>query len=393
MKVFVALFVFFVFAGCGEPDGSDKQNIEKNDASPDFTDDNINESGEDNEENQDIEKNDSDEDFFELPDFTGNSEENSDLDLKPVEDPVLIDFDCSFDVEFKECSKYKRPVSTVTLKNPDLMEISGVAVSYINPGILWVHNDSGGEPALFAIRYDGSIAAKLTLVGIENIDWEDITLAHCGCFECFYIGDIGDNLLKRDDYSIITVLEPILPQNSSNLELSTEYWIRFPISYEGTPHMNSEAMAADHNGSMYIFSKEIGITNVYKADISDLNMVGTEFKFIGSIETGKYVTGYPDIAQPSLVTAADIHRNGTRLLLRTYGIITSEDDSIREFYFEKGNVEEIFSQTPEMVPKGREIQGEAIGYNPFTGGYVHISEYYKKGIEFFPDIWVVECND
>ena len=149
--------------------------------------------------------------------------------------------------------------------------------------------------------------------------------------------------------------------------------------------------SSDLNGAVYIFSKEISLTNVFKAEF--LEESGTEFKFIGSINTGAKVPGYPDIAQPSLVTAADINRNGTRLLLRTYGIYTTDNDGIREYLFSKGNVEEIFSNTPFFVPEGRDMQGEAIGYDPFTGGYVHVSEYYKQVIDFDPNIWVINCGN
>ena len=348
-----------------------------------------------NEEISDIndfaEINEPDEESVETDEEISDYPENEAEDDPTDEFDETVDEDVIEEVMFPECLTYSNPVSTKVLKDADLMEISGIAVSYQNPGILWVHNDSGGKATLFAIRFDGAIAAKLVLEGAVNIDWEALSLNPCGKDECLFIGDTGDNSLNRNDYSIIVVKEPFIPQDSSGLEINDDTWVKIPISYEGVPHQNSEAMAIDNNGAVYIFSKEISLTNVFKAEF--LEESGTEFKFIGSINTGAKVPGYPDIAQPSLVTAADINRNGTRLLLRTYGIYTTDNDGIREYLFSKGNVEEIFSNTPFFVPEGRDMQGEAIGYDPFTGGYVHVSEYYKQVIDFDPNIWVINCGN
>jgi|GEM_PF-3495539 len=335
--------------------------------------------------------------------LTDRDEERTDLDEgQPDTDERQIDEgqidedeidDMDFDTEpvvFTECMNYSRPVSSAVLKNDDLKEISGMVVSYRNPGLIWVHNDSGGEPALFAIGFDGTIAAKLTLEGLTNIDWEALALAPCGTSDCLYIGDTGDNSLVRNNYSIIKVEEPIITASGTIQEIvSTDWWV-YPISYEDGSK-NSEAFAIDADGAFYIFTKQIGSTDVYKVDT--LFEEDNVFKKIGSINTGIQVPGYPDEAQPSLVTGADINRNGTRLLLRTYGIYTTDDDGIREFAFTKGSFEEIFTFSPIMVPEGKDMQGETVGYNPFSGGYVHISEFYHKVVDFDQNIWVVDCND
>lgn len=321
-------------------------------------------------------------------------EEVQDDDMDSIDDMDNMDeYDDSFEYEpvpVPECMNYSRPVSSAVLKNDDLIEISGLAVSYINPGLIWVHNDSGGEAALFAIGFDGTVVAKLILEGLTNVDWEALSLNYCGRSDCFYIGDIGDNSFIRDDYSIIKVEEPIITVSDTVQEIISTDWVQYPIRYEDG-RKNSEALAVDVDGSVYIFTKQIGSTDVYKVDT--LFEDDNEFKKIGSINTGAMVPGYPDEAQPSLVTGADINRNGTRLLLRTYGVYTTDDDGIREFMFTKGNIEEIFTFSPIMVPEGRDIQGESIGYNPFSGGYVHTSEFYHKVVDFDQNIWVVDCND
>lgn len=318
-------------------------------------------------------------------------------DSEPDDDDDLAnddDSDSDTDIPetvFPECLSYKTPVSSAVLKDADLKEISGIAVSYKNPGLIWVHNDSGGEAALFGIGFDGKIIAKLTLKDAVNTDWEAMSLSKCGADECFYIGNFGDNSLNRDDYSIFVFNEPVISSTGQLVEIEVTDYTEYPFFFEDGHH-NSEALAVNSDGTLYIFSKEISVTQVYSTPLLDPQNV-TEFKKIGQLDTGIEVPGYPAEAQPSLVTGADINRNGTRLLLRTYGIYTTDNDGIREFIFNKGFFEEIFVKTPVFVPEGKDMQGEAISYNPFTGGYVHISEFYNKVVDFDPNIWVVDCQN
>lgn len=330
------------------------------------------------------------EDDAEVIDEMEDADEDEVQDIGDLDDDTDDEDNEPETVIVPECMNYSSPNSTAVLDNDGLKEISGIAVSYRNPGLIWVHNDSGGEAALFAIGFDGTVVAKLILDGITNVDWEALSLNPCGMNDCFYIGDIGDNSLVRDDYSIIKVEEPIVTASGSPEEIISTDWTAYPIEYEDGSK-NSEGMAVDKDGTIYIFTKQIGSTDVYKLDtlLEEDNI----FTKIGSIDTGIEVPGYPAEAQPSLVTGADINRNGTRLLLRTYGIFTTDNDGIREFMFNEGSFEEIFTFSPIMVPEGKDMQGEAVGYNPFTGGYVHISEFYHKVVDFDQNIWVIDCND
>jgi len=385
MKIFIILVLVFVVSCSGgngpwEMDDEDKERIEL---------DVMDEEDEDRTDEDRVDE----VDVIYDEDEVGNQDEVGDQD--EVEEDKTEDEVDDVDNEpepevFPECINYSSPVSSTVLKNGDLTEISGIAVSYKNPGLIWVHNDSGGEAALFAIGFDGTVVAKLTLDGLTNVDWEALSLNPCGMKDCLYIGDIGDNSFVRDDYSIIKVEEPLITASGTTQEIVSTDWWRYPISYEDGKK-NSEALAIDADGAIYIFTKQIGSTDVYKIDT--LLEEDNEFKKIGSIDTGIQVPGYPDEAQPSLVTGADINRNGTRLLLRTYGIYTTDNDGIREFAFSKGNFEEIFTFSPIMVPEGKDMQGETVGYNPFSGGYVHISEFYHKVVDFDQNIWVVDCND
>ena len=92
---------------------------------------------------------------------------------------------------------------------PALSEVSGVVASRQRSDLLWMHNDSGGEPILYAVGTDGAQRGRYSVPG-DAIDWEDLALAACpdGVGECIWVGDIGDNRRARTSVNILVVPEP-----------------------------------------------------------------------------------------------------------------------------------------------------------------------------------------
>jgi len=81
-----------------------------------------------------------------------------------------------------QAAAQSEPVSVTTLQDARLTETSGIAASVANPGLLYVHNDSGDTSRFFAIHPDGSLKAvvyyngdkSLKLLGVT--DCEDIAV-------------------------------------------------------------------------------------------------------------------------------------------------------------------------------------------------------------------------
>jgi hypothetical protein len=111
------------------------------------------------------------------------------------------------------------------VSHPPIDEMSGIVRSLRYPGIYWVHNDSGGEPRIFAIHADGSLVmpsrmgdrffadkpvkGKAPYPGVRigvaaNSDWEDIALQG----DTLYIADTGNNGNARRDLGIYVLPEP-----------------------------------------------------------------------------------------------------------------------------------------------------------------------------------------
>ena len=101
----------------------------------------------------------------------------------------------------------------VLLQVEGVVESSGLIASPRNKGILYTHNDSGGEPALYPLTTAGvrpqgrasGLASAIRVTGARNRDWEDLARDGSGGL---VIGDFGNNGNRRRDLSLYRVDEP-----------------------------------------------------------------------------------------------------------------------------------------------------------------------------------------
>ena len=54
----------------------------------------------------------------------------------------------------EECDGMGPGEEVGTVADPAVVELSGIVASRAHPGVLWVHNDSGGAPAVYALLVD-----------------------------------------------------------------------------------------------------------------------------------------------------------------------------------------------------------------------------------------------
>src|SRR5262245_49971144 len=97
-----------------------------------------------------------------------------------------------------------------------LDEVSGMEQSRANPGVFWVHNDSGDKPRVYAVSRAGALLGTYTLQGASAVDWEDMSIgpAPNGSYY-LYMADIGDNNARRRSIKIYRVLEPAVKQDQA----------------------------------------------------------------------------------------------------------------------------------------------------------------------------------
>lgn len=216
-----------------------------------------------------------------------------------------------------------KPYAQVTFQPVD--EMSGIVTSRRWQDTYWVHNDSGDEPRIFAIRRNGTIIAPkwmnrkedsgkvvidpgfqgIKVGSASNEDWEDI--AYDG--DKLYLCDVGNNGNARRDLGVYAIAEP------NPNEISTtrpQAW--YPVAYEDQSafppkrrHFDCEAVFHS-NGRLYFITKhrvsetlpDVG-ANLYVMTTRHTDKIN-KLKKIG---TASNLGGW--------VTAADISPDGKRL--------------------------------------------------------------------------------
>ncbi|MFG2501758.1 WD40 repeat domain-containing protein [Streptomyces sp. NPDC048441] len=81
-----------------------------------------------------------------------------------------------------------------TVKDPRIIESSGLAASRAHPGVYWTHNDQDkGGALLYAVdSRTGKTVATVTMTGVGTP--RDVEAISVGSDGNIYVGDIGDNL-------------------------------------------------------------------------------------------------------------------------------------------------------------------------------------------------------
>lgn len=151
---------------------------------------------------------------------------------------------------------------TGSVRAAEAIELSGLAASPDQPGVLWTHNDSGDRPRVFALRADGSVAADLDVPGAQALDWEDIAIGpQPGGGRALYIADIGDNNAQRDAVEVYRVPEPRVPATGT-----TASAVRLRLRYPDGPHDAETLLVDPRSGELAIVTKSFsGQSGVYVA--------------------------------------------------------------------------------------------------------------------------------
>ena len=269
------------------------------------------------------------------------------------------------------CSSYG---SVQSMGMISLNEISGLAASRQNPGVLYGHNDSGGAAALTVMRTNGATIGTINLMGATNLDWEDMAIGPCPAGTCLYVGEIGDNGSSNLSYAVYRVTEPVIPAGMSlgTVTLPAE---RFELAYPNNLKTDAETLLIHPvSGDLYIVSKQQFGTKstAYKATAPLLPVSP-------NVMTRISMMAVPDgLDLP--ITGGDIDPCGTTLLLRSYSVLyqfvlpaaASSFDAI---------FTAPFTRVPVSPFPAGEAQGESVCWNP-GGGYFTASEGASQQLHF-----------
>ena len=138
------------------------------------------------------------------------------------------------------------------LGSNDLDETSGMTTASA-PGTLWVHNDSGDGPFLYAVEAKtGQLRAIVKVRGAQAVDWESMTRGPGGYL---FVGDIGDNDEERQGIVVYRLKEPTLPPGRG-AKLHSERAAAFPLVYPDRPRNAETLLCHPKTGVLYILTKE-----------------------------------------------------------------------------------------------------------------------------------------
>lgn len=261
--------------------------------------------------------------------------------------------------------EYSGPEKAGLMAEPVNLEASGLAASTHTPGLLWTHNDSCGEPVLFALNADGALRGSVRLQGVVNRDWEDVAAFTLDGRSWLMAAETGDNYAKHPQSALHVVAEPDARQldPAKPLGLLPAYTINF--TYEDGPR-DCEAVAVDvRERAVYLLTKRDRPNRLYRLPLAAApsdqaaiaRFVGNAWEFTQP-DALQRLSPTLAIAFASWPTAMNFLPDGSGAFVLTYGAL----------YFFPRTAGESWAATlakaPQVLPQFSLPQAEALAVTP-----------------------------
>ncbi len=258
------------------------------------------------------------------------------------------------------------PETIMTIADERLSEISGMACSIRKPGVLWVHNDSGDEPRLFAVGPDGQTLGVLEITNANAKDWEGMTLVNIDGIPWILIADVGDNFAVRDDLTIYLLPEPDPADFADQPIMQVSAPSVMPFRYEDGPR-DCEGVAVDPvNWEILLISKRTEPPVLYtlplmtECDDDDGPYVAKRIAPIAGIvpptAAEKLIPGRLGMYR-SQVTSFDISGDNHTAAVLTYGNLYLYERPVGERWID------VLTKTPQRIPVKGLPQSESLCFD------------------------------
>lgn len=270
--------------------------------------------------------------------------------------------------------KLRNSEITGFMQNKQLKETSGIAASGIFEDIYYIHNDSGDTSRFFAITPKGKLVSTFYYEDDKSpkypvLDCEDIAVGKGPekGKSYVYLGDIGDNFNWRPYVTIYRFEEQLSwMKDSVNHVVPAQLHLSYPDWSK-----DAETMMVDPiDDLLYIINKRTDTVKIYSTPLKFKDKESRELTLRGRI----LIPGFKPF---KYVTAGDISRDGTKILLKTYGNV---------YYWERKEGEHVWQtmqRKPATLPYELQRQGEAIGFTPNGEGYYTTSEAVFAAIYYY----------
>ena len=239
------------------------------------------------------------------------------------------------------------------IDSDEIREASGLAQSLRGKDRLWVLNDGGSPPALYAVGTDGRLHGAVTVLGVENRDWEDLaSFEHAGT-AYLMIADIGDNTARHANLSLHIVPEPD-PDSQTTVRVQRSIHFVYPDGPQ-----DAEAIAVDaENGEVYVLTKRSIPAELYVLPLSaSAPVIAARVATLDALPepTAEDVRLAPQRQdwhwQP---TAMDFAADGSFASILTYRAAYHFQRVVGESWADA------FSGSPKIVPLGQVRDAEAL---------------------------------
>jgi hypothetical protein len=251
----------------------------------------------------------------------------------------------------RTCPLFGAAVQTGTLQDPAITEASGIAASRTNPGIYWVHNDSGDSARVFATDLSGAAIGRFQIDGATARDWEDIAVGpgpEPGT-NYLYLGDIGGNK-GRSNLSIYRSAEPEVLLGASGVRGSVPAE-RIDVMYPDGLAWDAEALLVDPvTADIYVVTKGGGASSIVY-QLPAAQAVPGQRQTLLQVATLSLPAGFD-----RSVTGGDISPDGSLIMLRTYNSVYLWPRLTGE------GIPDAISAPPCSVQIQPESQGEAAAF-------------------------------
>lgn len=244
------------------------------------------------------------------------------------------------------------------VQNDSLRELSGIAASRRNPGVLYVHNDSGDAPRIYALNEKAQLLGVCHIQGAKERDWEDIAVGPGPDpgMSYVYIGDIGDNGAKYPEVVVYRVPEPkidvVKPFDQVTIGPADAIRLVYPDGARDAETLIVDPLTRD----LYIISKRDLVAKVYRAAYPQSITRQSKLEQVAVLPFGTFPTG------------GDVSPDGRRVIVRgMFHAVLWERPAGQPLWH-------AFSGKPKTIPIAEEPQGEAICFDSRGQGYFTISE-------------------
>lgn len=276
----------------------------------------------------------------------------------------------------RSCPEFAGGEQRGRVASDQIKEVSGIAASRRNPGVYYVHNDSGDRARIFAIDERGRDLGAYALRGARNSDWEDIAVGpargEAGTF--IYIGDIGDNERRRRSLTIYRVPEPEISLDQAGGAHTIHGAVALRVQYPGQTAHDAETLLVDpQNSDLYIITKDQeGSAGIFRYAAPHRPHEVVVLEDLGVLQLGR-----SDVPGGKWVTGGDISLHRNQIVFRSYSHVFLWNRRPGQ------SIAEAISGPPCSMPQLPEPQGEAICWRLDESGYLTISEKPHQPVNFF----------